>query len=71
MRDHTVTVFSFSKTYAQAGLRVGYTVAPEAVTVALRSASGNQLDPALVDIFIREITETRLVIPVAAESPAT
>ncbi len=28
--DRTVTVFSFAKSYAQAGLRVGYALAPEA-----------------------------------------
>lgn len=32
----TVTVFSFAKSYAQAGLRVGYALAPEPVTAAIR-----------------------------------
>jgi aspartate/methionine/tyrosine aminotransferase len=32
----TVTVFSFAKSYAQAGLRVGYAIAPEAVAGAIR-----------------------------------
>ncbi len=32
----TVTVFSFAKSYAQAGLRVGYAVAPEPVTAAIK-----------------------------------
>jgi aspartate/methionine/tyrosine aminotransferase len=31
-----VTVFSFAKSYAQAGLRVGYALAPERVTAALK-----------------------------------
>ena len=31
----TVTVFSFAKSYAQAGLRVGYALAPEPVAAAL------------------------------------
>ena len=34
----------------------------------LRSAAGDQLDPSLVEIFIREITESRLEIPVPAET---
>ena len=32
----TVTVFSFAKSYAQAGLRVGYSLAPEGVTAAIK-----------------------------------
>ncbi len=32
----TVTVFSFAKSYAQAGLRVGYALAPDAVAAAIR-----------------------------------
>ena len=32
----TVTVFSFAKSYAQAGLRVGYALAPERVTGAIK-----------------------------------
>jgi aspartate/methionine/tyrosine aminotransferase len=32
----TVTVFSFAKSYAQAGLRVGYALAPEPVTAAIK-----------------------------------
>ena len=32
----TVTVFSFAKSYAQAGLRVGYALAPEPVTQAIK-----------------------------------
>jgi aspartate/methionine/tyrosine aminotransferase len=32
----TVTVFSFAKSYAQAGLRVGYTIAPEPVAAAIK-----------------------------------
>lgn len=35
-RDRTVTVFSFAKSYAQAGLRVGYALAPEPVTAAIK-----------------------------------
>ena len=34
--DRTVTVFSFAKSYAQAGLRVGYALAPEPVTAAIK-----------------------------------
>lgn len=33
--DRTVTVFSFAKSYAQAGLRVGYALAPAPVTATL------------------------------------
>ena len=32
----TVTVFSFAKSYAQAGLRVGYALAPDAVAAAIK-----------------------------------
>lgn len=32
----TATVFSFAKSYAQAGMRIGYVVAPEAVTATIR-----------------------------------
>ncbi len=34
--DRTVTVFSFAKSYAQAGLRVGYALAPDPVAAAIR-----------------------------------
>jgi N-succinyldiaminopimelate aminotransferase len=34
--DRTITVFSFAKSYAQAGLRVGYALGPEAVIAAIR-----------------------------------
>jgi aspartate/methionine/tyrosine aminotransferase len=34
--ERTVTVFSFAKSYAQAGLRVGYALAPEPVTATLK-----------------------------------
>ena len=34
--ERTVTVFSFAKSYAQAGLRVGYAFAPEAVAATLK-----------------------------------
>jgi aspartate/methionine/tyrosine aminotransferase len=34
--SRTVTVFSFAKSYAQAGLRVGYSLAPEPVTQAIK-----------------------------------
>ncbi|MGE0550137.1 MAG: pyridoxal phosphate-dependent aminotransferase [Kofleriaceae bacterium] len=34
--ERTVTVFSFAKSYAQAGLRVGYAVAPTAVAATMR-----------------------------------
>lgn len=39
MAERTVTVFSFSKSYAQAGLRVGYAVGPTAALGALRKMS--------------------------------
>ncbi len=34
--ERTVTVFSFAKSYAQAGMRVGYALAPDAVAATLR-----------------------------------
>jgi N-succinyldiaminopimelate aminotransferase len=34
--DRTITVFSFAKSYAQAGLRVGYAIAPEPVIATMR-----------------------------------
>jgi N-succinyldiaminopimelate aminotransferase len=39
MAERTVTVFSFSKSYGLAGLRVGYTVGPTAALAALRKMS--------------------------------
>lgn len=36
MADHTLTAFSFSKSYAQAGLRVGYVVGPSDAIDAVR-----------------------------------
>jgi N-succinyldiaminopimelate aminotransferase len=35
-RDRTVTVFSFAKSFAQAGLRVGYALGPEPVMAAIK-----------------------------------
>jgi N-succinyldiaminopimelate aminotransferase len=34
--ERTITVFSFAKSYAQAGLRVGYALGPEAAIFAIR-----------------------------------
>jgi aspartate/methionine/tyrosine aminotransferase len=34
--DRTVTVFSFAKSYAQAGLRVGYALAPDPIAATLK-----------------------------------
>lgn len=34
--ERTVTVFSFAKSYAQAGLRVGYALAPEAIAATIK-----------------------------------
>jgi N-succinyldiaminopimelate aminotransferase len=34
--DRTITVFSFAKSYAQAGLRVGYALGPEGAITAIR-----------------------------------
>lgn len=39
----TITVFSFSKSYAQAGLRVGYAVGPEPVIAALRKMANHSI----------------------------
>jgi N-succinyldiaminopimelate aminotransferase len=39
----TITVFSFSKSYAQAGLRVGYAVGPEPVIAALRKMANHTI----------------------------
>jgi aspartate/methionine/tyrosine aminotransferase len=41
--DRTLSVFSFSKSYAQAGLRVGYVVGPEKVMVALRKFANHSV----------------------------
>lgn len=41
--DRTITVFSFSKSYAQAGLRVGYAVGPEPVVAALRKMANHSV----------------------------
>lgn len=39
----TITVFSCSKSYAQAGLRIGYALAPEAMTVTLRKLANHSV----------------------------
>jgi len=41
MRERAVTVFSFSKSYGQAGLRVGYVVAPRSAAAAVRKMSNH------------------------------
>jgi len=41
--SRTITVFSFSKSYAQAGLRVGYAVGPEPVIAALRKMANHTI----------------------------
>jgi aspartate/methionine/tyrosine aminotransferase len=39
----TVTVFSFAKSYAQAGLRVGYAIAPEPIAATLKKLVNHSL----------------------------
>jgi N-succinyldiaminopimelate aminotransferase len=41
MEERVVTVFSFSKSYGQAGLRVGYVVAPRSAAAAVRKMSNH------------------------------
>ena len=41
--ERTVTVFSFAKSYAQAGLRVGYAIAPEPITATLKKLVNHSL----------------------------
>jgi len=41
--ERTITMFSFSKSYAQAGLRVGYAVGPEPVIAALRKMANHSV----------------------------
>lgn len=43
MFERTLSVYTFSKSYAMAGLRLGYVVAPEAVSGALRRVSNHQI----------------------------
>ena len=43
MEERTVTVFSFSKSYGQAGLRVGYVVAPRSAASAVRKMSNHSV----------------------------
>lgn len=43
MEERTVTVFSFSKSYGQAGLRVGYVVAPRSAAAAVRKMSNHSV----------------------------
>lgn len=43
MAERTVTVFSFSKSYGQAGLRVGYVVGPRRVVEAIRKMSNHSV----------------------------
>ncbi len=41
MEERAVTVFSFSKSYGQAGLRIGYVVAPRTAAAAVRKMSNH------------------------------
>ena len=41
MEERAITVFSFSKSYGQAGLRVGYVVAPRSAAAAVRKMSNH------------------------------
>lgn len=43
MDERTITVFSFSKSYAQAGLRVGYLVGPESAIAAIRKLANHSI----------------------------
>ncbi len=43
MRERTVTVFTFSKSYAMAGLRLGYVVSPAEVSPALRRVNNHKI----------------------------
>jgi aspartate/methionine/tyrosine aminotransferase len=43
MAERTLTVYSFSKAYAQAGLRVGYVVGPEPIMIAVRRLANHSI----------------------------
>jgi aspartate/methionine/tyrosine aminotransferase len=43
MAERTVTVYSFSKSYGQAGLRIGYMVGPRATVAAVRKMSNHTI----------------------------
>jgi aspartate/methionine/tyrosine aminotransferase len=43
MAERTITVFSFSKSYAQAGLRVGYLVGPERALTPVRKLANHSI----------------------------
>jgi N-succinyldiaminopimelate aminotransferase len=43
MMDRTITVFSFSKSYAQAGLRVGYAAGPASAMAAVRKMANHSV----------------------------
>ncbi|HLU65783.1 MAG TPA: pyridoxal phosphate-dependent aminotransferase [Kofleriaceae bacterium] len=43
MAERTVTVYSFSKSYGQAGLRVGYVVGPPGAAAAMRKMSNHSV----------------------------
>ncbi len=43
MAERTLTVFSFSKAYAQAGLRVGYVVGPEPIMLSVRRLANHSV----------------------------
>lgn len=43
MDERTITAFSFSKSYAMSGLRIGYAVAPERVMVPIRKLANHSI----------------------------
>lgn len=66
MYERTISIFSMSKSYAAAGLRLGYTVAPTGVTAALNPAHvGAGYEPnRLAQVqFIRGLERRETIVP--------
>jgi aspartate/methionine/tyrosine aminotransferase len=59
-RNNTISVYSFSKTYAMTGWRIGYVVAPEEVTSAIRTIHSYMIScvsPAIQLAALKALTE--------------
>ncbi len=61
-RNYTISIYSFSKTYAMTGWRIGYVVAPEEVTSSIRTIHSYMIScisPAIQLAALEALTESQ------------